>query len=323
MAFELLAGRRPFEGEGMQAAIARHVALRPPPLEALRPELAARAAAIAAVIGRALAKDPRSRFRTAAEMRHALLEALAPVPERGRAGQPRKHVRRARRFLLEFRGPQSLRKLFVIPGHNMRFGRSRNEGRRGTPNDVILRVLPASDPANRAASLRLSQLQGVLSVAGDRVLLRDRSACGIRLDGRSFARDRPIPVPDSFELDLSGGVLVLAGMVLRDPRLSPRIGALVLRRRSNAPGHVYVLMVRELLIGGEGTSGLELPGASSARLRVVDGTLMIEALDGGLSLNGRSAPVGAPLAVAEGMVLRLGGIEANVREAEEGGFLAP
>jgi serine/threonine-protein kinase len=58
MAFELLGGRRPFEGNGAQVMRA-HVAEPPPSLAALRPDLPA---AVVAVVERMLAKAPAARW---------------------------------------------------------------------------------------------------------------------------------------------------------------------------------------------------------------------------------------------------------------------
>jgi serine/threonine-protein kinase len=67
--YELLSGTRPFTGRDA-TEIAVQVVSRPPPeLGAMRPELPA---SLAAVVRRALAKEPEQRFQSAAEMASAL-----------------------------------------------------------------------------------------------------------------------------------------------------------------------------------------------------------------------------------------------------------
>jgi serine/threonine protein kinase len=66
--FEMLAGRPPFEGATF-AVFDAHLHHAPPVVAELRPEVPAH---VAAVITRALAKDPAARWPTAAAMQHAL-----------------------------------------------------------------------------------------------------------------------------------------------------------------------------------------------------------------------------------------------------------
>ena len=67
--YELLTGRRPFAGESAAAKIHAVVYEEPEPLASLRPELPA---PVAAIVARALAKDPDERFATMAELAAAL-----------------------------------------------------------------------------------------------------------------------------------------------------------------------------------------------------------------------------------------------------------
>ena len=74
--YEALAGRRAFPQENL-AELARAVAENaPPPLAVLRPDLDP---ALAAVIDRAMARDPNWRFGSAEEMRAALAGRLGPA----------------------------------------------------------------------------------------------------------------------------------------------------------------------------------------------------------------------------------------------------
>ena len=70
--YEMLAGRVPFVGP-YPAIAHRHAEDAPPPIRALHPE-ARPSAELEAVVRRALAKRPKDRFGSMAEMRRALLE---------------------------------------------------------------------------------------------------------------------------------------------------------------------------------------------------------------------------------------------------------
>lgn len=83
MAYEMLTGRRPFEGDDPLAVLYAHTHQPPPPPTTLRPDLPP---AVDDVILRALAKEPQQRFPTCATFAAALGEALAqparqPQPE--------------------------------------------------------------------------------------------------------------------------------------------------------------------------------------------------------------------------------------------------
>jgi eukaryotic-like serine/threonine-protein kinase len=71
--FEMLAGRRPFEGESFIQVTLQHVQTPPPPITDFNPAVPAD---LAALIERMLAKDPAARFPDGA----ALLAALRAVP---------------------------------------------------------------------------------------------------------------------------------------------------------------------------------------------------------------------------------------------------
>src|SRR5439155_19286598 len=74
VAFELLTGRRPFEGDTAAAEAAAHVSGRVPPVHEVNPRLPA---ALDGVFARALAKEPQRRFDTCAELVAALRAVLA------------------------------------------------------------------------------------------------------------------------------------------------------------------------------------------------------------------------------------------------------
>lgn len=72
--FECLAGRPPFQHKVEAVVLQKVLSEDPPPLRSLRPDTPP---ALAAVIDRALAKDPDLRWPTALAMRDALVEAPA------------------------------------------------------------------------------------------------------------------------------------------------------------------------------------------------------------------------------------------------------
>jgi serine/threonine protein kinase/tetratricopeptide (TPR) repeat protein len=77
--YEMLVGEPPFRGSGAQATLAKQLTASPQPLRATRPELPP---GIERVLGRALAKDPRERFPSAAELVSALQASTQPGPAR-------------------------------------------------------------------------------------------------------------------------------------------------------------------------------------------------------------------------------------------------
>jgi serine/threonine-protein kinase len=76
--YEMLVGAPPYTGPTPQSVLAKHLVDPVPPIGLARPEVPA---GIVRIVERALAKDPRDRFRTAVEFRAALA-----------AGRPRRRV---------------------------------------------------------------------------------------------------------------------------------------------------------------------------------------------------------------------------------------
>src|SRR4051795_6400454 len=77
VAYELLTGTRPFQGEHFAAQARAHVEDPPPPPSERRPELPA---AVDAALGRGLAKEPGDRWPSAAQMVDRLEDALDEGP---------------------------------------------------------------------------------------------------------------------------------------------------------------------------------------------------------------------------------------------------
>ena len=99
VAFELLTGRRPFEGDSVAAEAAAHVTGTVPSVRDVNPALPSE---LDPVFARALAKDPARRYSSAAEfvadLRHSLEEAagttrvMPAVPPPRRRSRPRRLV---------------------------------------------------------------------------------------------------------------------------------------------------------------------------------------------------------------------------------------
>jgi serine/threonine-protein kinase len=77
MLYELVAGRRPFGGESMEAVVSSTLTQKPEPLERIRPDVPPE---LARVVERALAKDPAERYASAAELLADLETGRAPRP---------------------------------------------------------------------------------------------------------------------------------------------------------------------------------------------------------------------------------------------------
>lgn len=82
--FELLTGRPPFLGETPVAIAYQHLSEPVPPLRALNPEVPAN---LQAVVAKAMAKQPASRYRSAEEFQAALDEAVQASGRKGRAAR--------------------------------------------------------------------------------------------------------------------------------------------------------------------------------------------------------------------------------------------
>lgn len=74
--FEMLTGQPPFAGATAGAVIRQHIAVEPPPVTALRPEVPDD---VATVIRKTLSKDPVDRFDDIAQLRDALRASLSPA----------------------------------------------------------------------------------------------------------------------------------------------------------------------------------------------------------------------------------------------------
>jgi serine/threonine-protein kinase len=81
VAYQMLAGETPFKATNTPAMLMKHVSEPPPPLRGRRSDIPA---TLASAVERALAKRPEDRWRTAGEMRDAVLERtmarVYPVP---------------------------------------------------------------------------------------------------------------------------------------------------------------------------------------------------------------------------------------------------
>jgi serine/threonine-protein kinase len=83
--YELLAGRRPFEGESFIRVAMQHLNAPPPPLAELNPAVPS---SLAAIVARALAKDPAARFADGAAFAAALSDLVAAPSPTSRVAAP-------------------------------------------------------------------------------------------------------------------------------------------------------------------------------------------------------------------------------------------
>ncbi len=362
MLFEGLTGRWPFQGTSQAELLTAHVFEPAPALAEVRPDLL-HAREVGAVLARALEKNPADRYPSAREMREALRQAvgtLAPVEAPGGAVAPVPpaaapaaapaasfEVARTLRLagaaglaapnaVLRVEGARGIGRIFLVGGSRLAFGRLREDAKRGIRNDVILRVLPARDarldPENWAATCRISNAHGEIAVDGLHATIVDRSSRGIGLDGFPVPRDRPVPLPDRFVLDIAGRAIGLAGALVRapgpalppaidqttdlrdDPHGSGPVAAVVLRRTTNTPEHVYVLVARSVALGRGPGVDLEIEGAAAAaRISFAGGAFVVASAGAGapgILLDGRPLPAGAaPERLAPGARIRLGAVE--------------
>jgi tetratricopeptide (TPR) repeat protein len=77
--YEMVAGRRPFKGDGVQAVLSAILTQEPEPLDRVRPEVPPE---LAQVVTRALAKDPAARYKSAVELLADLESEKAPAASR-------------------------------------------------------------------------------------------------------------------------------------------------------------------------------------------------------------------------------------------------
>jgi len=73
--YEMLAGRAPFQADTPWALVHQHVYETPPPLESFNPDVPE---PVKRIVHKAMAKDPRDRYRSAGEMARAIEAAMAP-----------------------------------------------------------------------------------------------------------------------------------------------------------------------------------------------------------------------------------------------------
>jgi serine/threonine protein kinase len=106
VAFELLTGRRPFEGDSVAAEAAAHVTGVVPPVRELNPALPSE---LDAVFAKALAKDPAWRFGSAAEFVAALRQSLDDAA--GATGI----IAPTRQFPPRMREPRRARPAWLLP----------------------------------------------------------------------------------------------------------------------------------------------------------------------------------------------------------------
>jgi len=141
--FEMLAGRRPFQGDSAAAVLASLLRDDPPRIDSLRPEVAKE---LADIVARCLARDREGRYRSGVE----LLEALVACRARLAAPSPRMTARR-RRVVVAAVGAVALLGL-VLGQKGLRLWRERQAQRETVPQ--IQRLVQADDTYHAFALAR-------------------------------------------------------------------------------------------------------------------------------------------------------------------------
>jgi hypothetical protein len=245
--------------------------------------------------------------------------------------------------LLCCEGVAGLTKLFVVGGERLAIGRSREDPKRGVRNDAIVRALPCrdqqKDPENWAATVQVSHSHAEIAVDGARATAVDRSSRGTILDGAPLPKEKAVPLPDAFALDIATPLLRLEGRIARAPAASSSlddatdlgeatadgpIEAIVLRRAANVRDHAYALAPRSLALGRAPLAPLDLdaPGVAPlhARLTFAQGALCVEALGDSLTIDGARLEPGAPVPLFPGARVALGTATLAYKEAEDADF---
>ena len=108
VAYQCLAGRRPFEGDNPLEIAMRHVRETPPPLPADIPPQ------VRAIVERAMAKDPAARWPTAAALAAVARQAEVALAQQAAAGADRPGLRRARLARRAAAGPRCRRRARAV-----------------------------------------------------------------------------------------------------------------------------------------------------------------------------------------------------------------
>jgi len=252
--FEALTGRLPFEHEDERALISAHLREPPPPLAAVRPDLAF-GEALEAVVARALAKEGAQRFEDALAFSRALDEAVrppepAPAPAPPPAAPAPVVVKGRRARIVLPAAPGGRRTLFVIHEPVLRFGRARPDQQPpgSPPNTLVLRLLPcrslALDPRNYAATKEISTTHATIEEREGAAWLVDSSTKGTWIDGVRAPRGTPVRLPARFRLGVAG-VLELDGLVFPEhPDAAQPLEAVWLGRVGNWASQSYLWVPR-------------------------------------------------------------------------------
>ncbi len=167
VAYELLTGSRPFEGSHFAVQARAHVEDPPPPPSSRNPELSA---AVDAVLERALAKDPRDRYGSAAEFAAPLGRALeeprtAPTRRLGRRGAGAAAAAAASGAPADSGDAPRRRDVAAAPSatDEWRRGAATGDGGRRRAGTGALAAAPA--PRRRSSAALLAGVAGLLVVA--------------------------------------------------------------------------------------------------------------------------------------------------------------
>ena len=208
--------------------------------------------------------------------------------------------------------------------------------------DLPLRCFPRELEGDEQARRRgesISPAHGTLLLAPRGFELIAGQDAPTKLDGRSLESGQRVALPDLFELALGDDVLGLRGRQLRHARLpdaEPAIGlegrhpieALVLERMGDGADHLYLLLVRQAVLGSADEAAVRIaaPGVAArhARLYVSHGALWVSQLGPEpVAAGGTVLGPGNATRVDPGSEVHLGGARLRVREAGPEEFEPP
>ncbi len=238
MLYEMVSGHAPFEGDDVMLIVAQQLTAEPK-LDGVDPR-------VAAVVRKAMNKDPAERYQSARDLRHALRELLvAPATAAAQAPQPPPLPPASRRGAAQqpdwLEGPQSSGQYvaagppsgqFAAVSVASRAASSTSSTLQTDPSRFLSQLVDTTDPSKFAvACAQLEDVVPILAVRGHTAMLwRVRSTLGlIAAEGPPLPGTRPASAARVLQLLKDGTVLgPAAEEVLREATPSREARGLLL-----------------------------------------------------------------------------------------------
>ncbi|HVK63249.1 MAG TPA: protein kinase [Polyangium sp.] len=260
--YELTSGKRPFTGDRTLIVLAKVVLHEPPPIDVARPDVPA---SLAALVARALAKNPAERFGSALEMARALERVSIEFARRARGSSP----------------PPSWAEVQADPS---------------MPASGLAPVPPVKVPPRPASELLSGRGEQRVITA----VFADLSAAADRTAGRLALELAAGELGGVCHGTLGHQVIVVFGSAASAGDEALRGARLALSVRARVPGVRIVVATSRARVGETGLaadviergSGLRPPGAGEAIVldaptaRLVGALLAVEEIHGGFLLRG-------------------------------------